>query len=240
MWLDAGELILPDGSSVVSWNDISLSANLNTPTQALAASQPTYRSDFSASINGHAILRFLPAQFLQLISSSDINTNGPYTARTTFMAFRTGSDVTTRQMLWEQGGTVRGLNIFIFNGELYFGGYDLQVDADGTPSWGYTYTRVPVSPSTPYVVTHVFDGPIGVTTGSISGFLNGQSFAMLNPGPGNPAAGVGSIASHPNAPGLGAINNDSYNELGSLSNQTGQQPFLGDMAEFIAYNNILN
>ena len=241
MWLDAGELGLADGASVASWPDISLSANVNTPTQTNVASQPTFRSDVSASINGHPILRFLPAQYLQLLSSSDINTTGPYTERTTFLAFRTGSDVTTRQMLWEQGGTVRGLNIFIFNGDLYFGGYDVVVDGgDGTPVWNYTFTRVPIAASTPYVVTHVFDGPLGATTGSISGFLNGQTFATINPGPGNPATPVGSLWSHPNAPGLGAINGDSYNELGPISGSTGQQPFLGDMAEFIAYDEILN
>lgn len=240
MWVDAGELNLSDGASVSSWPDISLSANVNTPTQTNLASQPTYRSDLSASINGHPILRFLPAQYLQLLSSSDINTNGPYTARTTFLAFRTGSDVTTRQMLWEQGGTVRGLNIFIFNGELYFGGYDLQNDGDGTPVWNYAFTRVPLSPSTPYIITHVFDGPLGAVTGSISGFLNGQPFATVNPGPGNPATPVGSLWSHSNAPGLGAVNGDSYNELGAISGATGQQPFLGDMAEFIAYDEILN
>jgi len=42
------------------------------------------------------------------------------------------------------------------------------------------------------------------------------------------------------APGLGAVNGDSYNELGVINNQTGQQPFLGDMGEFIAYNKIVN
>jgi len=240
MWLDADELTLGDGASVASWPDISLSVNANTPTQTNTGSQPTFRSDLSASINGHPILRFLPAQYLQLVSSSDINTSGPYTERTTFLAFRTGSDVTTRQMLWEQGGAVRGLNVFIFNGDLYFGGYDLSVDGDGTPSWGYTFTQVPVLPSTPYIVTHVFDGPLGNTTGTISGFLNGQTFALLNPGPGDPASGVGSLWDHPDAPGLGAINNESYNELGPVSGSTGQQPFLGDMAEFIAYDEILN
>lgn len=241
MWCDAGELSLADGASVSAWPDISLSANTNTPTQATAANQPTYRSDLSAGINGNPILRFLPAQYLQLVSSDDINNSGPYTERTTFLAFRTGSDITTRQMLWEQGGTIRGLNIYIYNGELYFGGYDLEADVgDGTPSWGYTYTRVPIAAGTPYVVAHIFDGPAGSRSGSISGYLNGETFARINPGSGNPARGVGSLWTHPDAPGLGAINEDSYNELGPLNDVNGQQPFLGDMAEFIAYDRILN
>ena len=243
MWCDAGELGLADGDAVAAWPDISLSVNVNTPTQTTVASQPVFRSSAAESINGNPIIRFLPAQFLQLLSSADINTSGPYTERTTFLAFRTGTDVTTRQMLWEQGGNIRGLNVFILNGFLYFGGYDVQgTDPDGTPVWNYTFTRVPVNASTPYVVTHEFDGPTGAITGTISGFLNGQNFQILNPGvgEGNPAPNVGSLWSHGNPPGLGAVNGDSYNELGPISGATGTQPFLGDMAEFVAYSEILN
>lgn len=240
MWLDATELNIPDGANVSIWDDISLSQNTNSPTQAAVVNQPVFRSAPSASINGNPVIRFSPAQFLVLNSSSDINTNGPYTARTTFMAFRTGTDVTSRQMLWEQGGTVRGLNIYIFNGELYFGVFDFANDGDGTPAYGYTYTKVPVAPGTVYIVSHMFDGPAGALSGSVSGFLNGAAFQTINPGAGNPALNVGSLWSHPNAPGLGAINDDSYNESGAINNQTGQQPFLGDLAEFIAYDKLLN
>ncbi len=243
MWCDAAELSLSDGDGVSSWPDISLSVNVNTPTQANVASQPVYRSSPAETINGNPVLRFLPAQYLQLLTSNDINNAGPYTERTTFLAFRTGTDISTRQMLWEQGGGVRGLNIFISNDSLYFGGYDvIATDPDGTPLWDYTYTRVQIDPSTPYVVTHVFDGPQGAITGTISGFLNGQNFQVLNPGvgEGNPAPNVGSLWTHPDAPGLGAVNGDSYNELGPINGQTGGQPFLGDMAEFIAYSEILN
>lgn len=242
MWCDAGTLALGDGATVPEWPDISLSVNVNTPTQTTVASQPLYRSAISESINGKPVLRFLPAQFLQLLTSDDINAAGPYTERTTFLAFRTGTDITARQMLWEQGGGVRGLNVYIFDGYLYFGGYDVATDGDGTPAWAYTYTRVPIEPSTAYVVTHIFDGPLGSTTGNISGFLNGQTFQLLNPGvgEGDPATNVGSLFTHPNAPGLGAVNGDSYNELGPISGATGSQPFLGDMAEFIAYSEILN
>lgn len=240
MWLDASEISLPDGASIAIWNDISLSANTNSPTQGTVADQPVFRSAPSASINGNPVVRFSPAQFLVLNSSADINLNGPYTERTTFMAFRTGADITTRQMLWEQGGTVRGLNIYIYNGDLYFGAYDLINDPDGTPTFAYTYTQVPITPGTVYIVSHMFDGPTGAVTGSVSGFLNGQEFQTLNPGPGDPASNVGSLWSHGDAPGLGAINSDSYNDAGVLNNQTGTQPFLGDLGEFIAYDELLN
>lgn len=240
MWLDAREIQLPDGANVAIWNDISASSNTNSPTQTNLADQPVFRSLPSAGINGNPVLKFSPDRFLRLLSSTDINTSGPYTERTTFLAFRTGTDVNTRQMLWEQGGGVRGLNIYIFNGELYFGAYDIIVDGgDGTPAWVFTFTRTPVQPGTTYIVSHMFDGPTGSTNGTIEGFINGERFDAIDPVIGAPAANVGSLWTHPNAPGLGAVNGDSYNENGSTSG-TGSQPFLGDLAEFIAYDKLLN
>jgi hypothetical protein len=159
------------------------------------------------------------------------------------MAFRTGTDISTRQMLWEQGGTVRGLNIYIFDDMLWFGGYDLNVDGDGAPSWGFVSTKVPISPNTVYVVTHMFDadndGDLSTNDGTIYGYLNGQLFSVIDAVNGIAAGPVGSLHTHPDAPGLGALNGGSYNENGTTSG-TGTQAFLGDMVEFVAYNEILN
>lgn len=239
LWLDAGTIVAADGALLSIWQDESLSQDDNSPTQTDPAFQPTYRSDLSASINGEPIVRFFPNKFLQFITKDDINNNGPYTERTTILAFRTGTDITTRQVLYEQGGSVRGLNIYILNGELYMGGFDLQADGDGTPTWGYTFTTVPVQPNTVYVVSHIFDGPIGATTGTITGYLNGQVFSSYAGGSA-PAAGVGSLWTHPNAPGLGSCNGQTVVEGNTVINNTGGFPFLGDMAEFIAYNKIVN
>ena len=114
--LSAKLIVAADGAALSIWNDESLSINTNTPTQTNALYQPTFRNDLSESVNGEPVVRFIPNNFLELLSSNDINSSGPYLGRTTFIAFRTGTDVTTRQMLWEQGGTVRGLNMYIFNG----------------------------------------------------------------------------------------------------------------------------
>lgn len=239
LWLDAGTIVAADGALLSIWQDESLSQDDNSPTQTNAGFQPTYRSDLSASINGEPIVRFFPNNFLQFVSADDINNAGPYTERTTILAFRTGTDITTRQILYEQGGNVRGLNIYIFGGELYMGAYDLINDPDGTPAWGYTYTSVPVQANTVYVVSHLFDGPLGATTGNITGYLNGQIFSSYAGGTA-PAAGVGSLWTHPNTPGLGSCNGQTVVEGNTVINNTGGFPFLGDMAELIAYNKIVN
>lgn len=233
VWLDASQLALSDGDLVSLWPDLSLSVNDNSPSQNNNNLKPTFRSDISAGINGKPILKFGNGKMLLFVTKDDINNQGPYTERTTFIGIRTSADVNTRQMIYEQGGTVRGLNIFIFNGKLFMGGYDRANDPDGTPTWNYTYTTTPIAPKTTYVISHVFYGPTGSTSGYIKGYLNGVQFASA-------ATGVGSLWTHPNAPGIGAINSDSYNENGAIYNATSQQPFLGDIAEMIAYDEVLN
>lgn len=239
LWLDAGTIVAADGALLPIWQDESFSADDNSPTQTDVNFQPIFRSDLSASINGEPIVRFFPNKFLQFVSADDINNAGPYTERTTILAFRTGTDVSTRQILYEQGGNVRGLNIYIYQDSLFMGAYDLINDPDGTPGWGYTYTKVPVQPNTVFVVSHLFDGPLGATTGNITGYLNGQIFSSYAGGSG-PAAGVGSLWTHPNTPGLGSCNGQTVVEGNTVINNTGGFPFLGDMAELIAYNKILN
>jgi hypothetical protein len=228
IWLDAGEISASDNTSISSWPDISLSAIDNSPTQANVTSQPIYRSNISAGINGKPVVRFAGNKYFSFASSNDINQNGPYTERSTFLVFKTGSDITTRQILYEQGGNVRGLNIFIVNDSLYLGGYDFQVDgADGTPSWGFSAARKELQTNTTYVVSHLFNGSLGATTGTITGFLDGQVFAIN-------AANIGSLFTHPDAPGLGSQTASTVMENG-VSSGTGSNPFLGDFAEFISY-----
>lgn len=240
LWLDAGSFALPDGAFVDTWIDESLSTNDNTPTQPTASEQPIYRNDPGANINGQPIVRFGGGKFLEFVSKPDLNTSGPYTAKTYMAAFRTGADVTTQQFLYEQGGNVRGLNMYIENGFLIMGGYDNNSDPDGTPVWPYTSTKAPVQPNTTYVVSLEFSGPLGALSGFIRGHINGETFQSIDPVNGIPASNVGSLYSHPNEPGLGAIVGQTVVEGNVSINSTGSSPFLGDFAELILYNKILN
>lgn len=223
IWLDSGEISASDNTTISSWPDISLSAIDNTPTQATGSSQPIFRSNVSAGINGKPVVRFAGNKYFSFASSNDINQNGLYTERSTFLVFKTGSDITTRQILFEQGGNVRGLNIFIVNDTLYLGGYDFQVDGDGTPTWGFSAARKELQTNTTYVVSQLFNGSLGATTGTITGYLDGQVFAIN-------AANIGSLFTHPDAPGLGAQTASTVMENG-VSSGTGSNPFLGDASK---------
>ena len=110
---------------------------------------------------------------------------GPFVQRTLGLWFRTSDDVTTRQVLWEEGGGTRGLSIYVDQGFVYVNGWNLENDDFGTTTpWGPRFVRTAINQNTFYHVALVFDQPAG----EISGFLDGNSFGK--------ATAVGKLFAH--------------------------------------------
>lgn len=245
VWLDAGSFTVSDGGLVSLWTDEAPEAVDNSPYQSTPSLQPIVRKDISATINGKAVLQFGDGRKLLFVSQNNFN-NKSVENRTSFMVFRTGADINTLQVIYEEGGNVRGLNVYIYEGELYFGGYDNAVDADGVPKWsdvyytpidnkGFSFTKVPIEPYTTYVVSHIFHGEptTDLSTGYITGFLNGSFI-------GDSARRVGALYAHPDNPGLGAVNGQTIVHLEILDVSSQQYAsFLGDYAEFVVYDKLL-
>ncbi|MCR9205020.1 MAG: hypothetical protein NXH75_10610, partial [Halobacteriovoraceae bacterium] len=166
--------------------------------------------------------------FFEIANATDINT-GTTSERTFAMVFRTGSDVTSRQMIYEEGGTVRGINVYIRNGSLYLGFWNLNNDGDGAQP--FVSTNTPVAASTNYYVTMVFDysnytGPSG-PNGTLRGTINGTPFAFSG-------QSTSRLYGHPGLIGLGAMNNGTcYDD--SCPGGNGDY-FGGDLFEFVMYN----
>ena len=59
-------------------------------------------------------------EYIGIINSPDINTGGPYTNRTISLWFK-ATDEKRRQMIYEEGGSGNGLNIYLLKGKLYGG-----------------------------------------------------------------------------------------------------------------------
>ena len=248
LWLDAGSLVnKADGDPVDDWPDISYSAiNDKGFRQSNDNFLPPYfRDDPSASINGYPVLTFEDGRMLKVNSSNDLNTSIQTTyEQTIIMAFRTSEDVTSRQVIWEEGGGWRGMNIFINNGEIHLGAYDNHNDNDpgspNVPPFGYNYVKTPIQPNTTYVLSHVFYAPTNNSlTGWVRGYQNGSFFGTLING-GQYNSGIGGVFRHPDPIGIGAVNSDSFNENGPIGNQTGQFAFKGRLAEICYYNRLLN
>ena len=119
----------------------------------------------------------------------------------------TGSDVTSRQMIYEEGGTERGFNFYIFNGELYYAGWNLNDDDNGGSSspWGFSSINTPISVNSSYILTFVFNGN-GTSTGTIECYLNGSNVGTIN--------NIGLLYLHTGSIGLGKVNDNSYLETG--------------------------
>ncbi len=166
--------------------------------------------------------------YFEIANADDINT-ALATERTFAMVFRTGADVTSRQMIYEEGGTVRGINVYIRNGSIYLGFWNDTNDGDGRQ--GFVSTSTSISPNTNYYVTLVYDysnytGPNG-PNGTLRGTINGTPFNFSG-------STTSRLFAHSGAIGLGAMNNGTCYDDG-CSGGNGDY-FGGDIFEFIMYN----
>ena len=280
VWLDAGDLDnLVDGDPVYSWYDKSVSIENDSAfwdenDQDLYLA-PLYRSSPAYSINGKPVISFESGGMLSIGQwdgnnsvppSPDLNSNpGVLTTyeQTIFIAFRTSNDVTTKQILWEEGGSDRGFLIYIYNNYVRIGAYDDRVDnndpgSPNVPAFGFTYRQTIVQPNTTYVLSMVYDVPTSahnnvlITNSTnpaptlysgLTGTLNGQTFPSSLITGCCQASGVGGVFTHPDPIGIGGLNRTSYDETGDIElnqNATGTRLFTGRIAEICYYAYAMN
>ena len=99
---------------------------------------------------------------------------GPYPDRTIEVWFRPiNVSSTTKQVIYEEGGNLRGFNIYIENGDLYVGGWN-----ENETSW--TGTWLTTSSIYNFVWHHVTlrleNGNNNVDADKFKGYLNGIEF----------------------------------------------------------------
>lgn len=102
---------------------------------------------------------------VDLPNSALINTGGPYEKKTVEVRFRTGSDVATRQVLYEEGGGTNGINLYLDSGSLYAGAWS---DNDG---WTPAFTSTAISADTLYTAALVLDTTVPVLRLYVDGSL---------------------------------------------------------------------
>ncbi len=224
MWLraDNGVTTATEGSNVTAWDDQTASnndgSNITAPvyraTTQLINDNPTV--DFSTGTNG-----------IVIANTGGFNVDQSTSKKFT-IAFRTGDDITTQQVIYEQGGATRGLNLYIQSGVLHLSGWNQASDGTGSP-WNTgtisTVNTSAIATDTEYIVTFDYAGNDAIT-GTITGYLNGQSF-------GTPISNVGRLYAHTDAIGLGDENGASRYADGSTS---GAASFDGYISEISYYN----
>ena len=207
---------------VASWTDSVKSTRMFRIAQDIA--MPTFQQNALGS-NLPALEFDGVDDMLTIQSETELNLD-VFTQKTMTILIKTGDDVTARQTIYEQGGTVRGLNIFIFEGKIYFGGWDTMVDTDQVPAWEFISVNGQVEPNTVYTIAHVFNAE----EGTIKGYVDGELIGTID--------NANQLFQHDSESALGATRSNTRFETGG---KTGDGEFFnGYIAEFIYWNEALD
>jgi len=205
MFLDAGNTNSYSGSGSV-WNDLTEN-NINGTLQ----NSPPFDTNYF-TLNGinHGV---------NIPDTPLINTSA-HEQRTVEAWFRTGSDLTDRQIIYEEGGAVNSFVMYIQNGTLYMVGASESYDWD-TP----TAITTSVSPNTWYSAGFILNATTTTLQPDVfSGFLNGSIIGT----------GQGSImAPHSGNITLG-YSSDGY--VGHDGDAGSGSYFQGDISVYKVYN----
>lgn len=155
--------------------------------------------------------------------------NAAFDQKTFAISFETGANITDRQIIYEQGGNVRGLNIYVEGGQLVFGAYNL-VTTDPSPAWPWSEVRVNLEANTRYTAQLVIDGNTS-NSGEIRAYLDGQLVDTVG--------GVGVLYEHPGGIGVGQINGNAVLN-GTVANANPITNFQGRIDKVVQYNEVFS
>lgn len=174
--------------------------------------------------------------FIAVADTPDINlsTNAKRTVTAWFKVdnktiFLPNSADDRKQVIYEEGGVDRGLNIYIENGLLYVGGWN-----ENESNWSGTYLSTDeIESNTWHHVALVLDAQPGVNNtqaGAFSAYLDGVQFGE----------GVGSqLSRHFGNIGLGAVDVDTQFHDREVRG-TAVEAFAGQLADVKIYNQVLS
>ena len=236
-WLKANEsadvTTSTDGSDVTDWQDHWLGNN-DAVTSGTTTNDPDYQST-SSDINFNPTVFFRSDQetSLTIANNTDFNTATSYTNKGLNIAFRTStSDITERQVLYEQGGSSRGIIVYIESSNLHVSAWN-RTDDDGGSSaspWndGTNITTVSTSVTTDveYIVTMELDGS-SAGTGTLTAYLQGASFGSIS-------NVVGQLFSDTDGIEIGA--SDGATQYAAAAGNSDINDFEGEISEFIYCN----
>ncbi len=166
--------------------------------------------------------------------NSAINTGGPYEARTIELWFQAEEIGPTPGMIYEEGGTTRGLNIYVIEvsrrKRLYINGWNRNQN-EGL--WGPLYANTEIETGVPYHLVMVFKASendvFGDRDGRITGYLNGEEFKTV--------PGADRLFAHSDDIAIGGVAGNTY-----LHNYQGTSTafFTGTIDEVALYDYALD
>lgn len=223
MWLraDEGVTTATEGASVTAWDDQTPSNN-----DASNLTAPVYRAT-TALINDNPTIDFTTGSTgLVIANAGPFNVDQSISKKFT-IAFRTESDITTKQVIYEQGGATRGINLYIRSGILHLSAWNQASDGVGAPwntAGAINTVNTPIEINTTYLVTFDYAGNDAIT-GSVTGYLNGESF-------GTPLSSIGRLYGHTDPIGLGDENSASRYDDGTTSGAASFDGFISEISYY--------
>lgn len=223
MWLraDEGVTTATEAANVTLWTDQTPAGNNGTNLNA-----PVYRATTNL-INDNPTVDFSTGSTgISIGNIGGFNVDQSLSKKFT-IAFRTGDDITTKQVIYEQGGATRGLNLYIQSGVLHLSAWNQASDGTGAP-WNTgtiaTVNTSSIATGTEYIVTFDYAGNDAIT-GTITGYLNGTSF-------GTPLSSIGRLYGHTDAIGLGDENSASRYADGTTSGAASFDGYISEMSYY--------
>ena len=205
------------GGGVQSVSDLEPTAGGNAAAQGNAARQPVLAA---GGVFGRDALDFSgPNVFMGIADNAAINLSNQ-DERSIALNFRTGADVTSLQVLYEEGAQVNGITAYIENGQFYW-----SIHRNNGAQTSFVST--PISPNTEYTTSFDFNA----NTNTVRAYLNGSEV-------GNVAGLGGNLPSHSGDIGLGGV--DGRIRLHDGRNITAISSFEGQIGDFVLYNDSFN
>ncbi|MGD2034877.1 MAG: hypothetical protein PVF73_07470, partial [Bacteroidales bacterium] len=214
-WLGA-DFGVTGTSPITNWADQSGNGNDASP-------DPTGPDKItSSSMNNQEVISFNGTQELNIPDDARINTGGGYDGdeRSMFIAFSTGADVTTTQYLFEEGGNVNGLGVYIKNDNVYVNVYN------GSGSERITSFNA-INANTDYVLSFVWDN------GTLTAKLNNTSFSDQTTN-----GTITTLNAHGGDNSIGFTDGNTRNETGGT--EGGPANYTGEIAEILYYDMALS
>jgi len=151
------------------------------------------------------------------------------TQRSYGLLFRAPNNTVTRQMIFEEGAQIRGMNVYIDNNRLYCGFWNERNDGDGFQAFiGHS---VLIQPNRVYSVSPVFDytnysGPTG-PDGTFNCYIDGVAMGADLPS-------TSRLFSHTGDVSLGCNGGATIQHDGQVNEN---QYFQGNILEVLVFNN---
>lgn len=214
---EAGNATTDETNQVSYWADVSGSGN--DAYQRNKNKQPTLVS----TLLGKSVLYFSGKDSLLFENNNEINEGGPYSEKSIVLAFRTGADINTGQVLFEQGDSKRGLNIYIADSQIFLNAWNLKNSNGVGTTWGPLTLSGNITQNTYHYLLFIFDQPNSL----ISAYLNGNPIGE--------ETGAGLLYGSSQSACLGNKDGNTYTPKGVKADG-----FTGYICQFYYYNSVLS